>query len=250
LKGFYHVAPLASIAEDWFVKLSLDYNTLIKNYNALVKNGFLTPSFSQEGEDKILDRLFPDKNQGFYVDIGAFHPFQYSNTLLFYLKGWRGINIDATHGSMHLFKDLRRQDINIECCITSDAREVQLDVYNEPALNSIISGRADEMPNQFYVTEQVKMDSRRLEDILDENLPSGVEIDFMNIDVEGADLEVMHSSNWTKYRPRVLVVEDGRFEIFNPNASKLFSFCQEEGYKIYAKLVNSLIFVEENFLIH
>ena len=75
-------------------------------------------------------------------------------------------------------------------------------------------------------------------------------INFMNIDVEGADLEVMHSSNWTKYRPRVLVVEDGRFEIFNPNASKLFSFCQEVGYKIYAKLVNSLVFVEENFLIH
>ena len=231
------------MAKDCCVKVSLDYNTLIKN-------GFLTPSFSQEGEDKILDRLFSNKNQGFYVDIGAHHPFRFSNTQLFYLKGWRGINIDATYGSMQLFKDLRPEDINIECCITSDAREVQLDVYNEPALNSIISGRADEMPNQFYVTEQVKMDSRRLEDILDEHLPSGVEIDFMNIDVEGADLEVMHSNNWTKYRPRVLVVEDGRFEIFNPNASKLFSFCQEEGYKIYAKLVNSLIFVEENFLIH
>ena len=223
--------------------MSLDYNNLIKN-------GFLTPSFSQEGEDKILDRLFPNKNQGFYVDIGAHHPFRFSNTQLFYLKGWRGINIDATHGSMHLFKDLRRQDINIECCITSDAREVQLDVYNEPALNSIISERRAEMPNQYYVTEQVTMESRRLEDILDEHLPSGVEINFMNIDVEGADLEVMHSSNWTKYRPRVLVVEDDRFEISNPNASELFSFCQEVGYKIYAKLVNSLIFVEENFLIH
>ena len=223
--------------------MSLDYNTLIKL-------GFLTPSFSQEGEDKILDRLFSNKNQGFYVDIGAHHPFRFSNTQLFYLKGWRGINVDATNGSMQLFKDLRPEDINIECCITSDAREVQLDVYNEPALNSIISGRAAEMPNQFYVTEQVKMDSRRLEDILDEHLPSGVEIDFMNIDVEGADLEVMHSSNWAKYRPRVLVVEDGRFEISNPNASKLFSFCQEVGYKIYAKLVNSLIFLEKGFLIH
>jgi len=230
--------------------MSLDYNTEIKNYNALIKNGFLTPSFSQEGEDKILDRLFTDKYQGFYVDIGAYHPFLFSNTQLFYLKGWRGINIDATYGSMQLFKDFRQEDINIECCITSDARGVQLDVYNEPALNSIISGRAAEMPNQFYVTEQVTMESRRLEDILGEHLPSGVEIDFMNIDVEGADLEVMHSSNWTKYRPRVLVVEDNRFEISNPNASRIFSFCQEVGYKIYAKLVNSLIFIEENFLIH
>ena len=106
------------------------------------------------------------------------------------------------------------------------------------------------MPNEFYVTEQVTMESRRLEDILDEHLPSGVEIDFMNIDVEGADLEVMHSSNWTKYRPCVLVVEDGRFEISNPNASKLFSFCQEVGYRIYSKLVNSLIFVEKDFRIH
>ena len=120
--------------------MSLDYNTLIKL-------GFLTPSFSHEGEDKILNSLYSNKNHGFYVDIGAHNPFRFSNTQLFYLKGWRGINIDATYGSMHLFKDFRQEDINIECCITSDAREVQLDVYNEPALNSIILGRRAEMPN-------------------------------------------------------------------------------------------------------
>ena len=57
-------------------------------------------SYSQEGEDLILERFFEGKEIGFFVDIGAHHPMRFSNTYIFYLKGWRGINVDATPGSM------------------------------------------------------------------------------------------------------------------------------------------------------
>ena len=57
-------------------------------------------SFSQEGEDLVLARIFEGKKNGFYVDIGAHHPTRFSNTHYFYRRGWSGINIDAMPGSM------------------------------------------------------------------------------------------------------------------------------------------------------
>jgi hypothetical protein len=71
-------------------------------------------SWSQEGEDLILARIFGDKPDGFYVDVGAHHPKRFSNTYYFYRRGWRGINIDAMPGSMLAFNRLRPSDINIE----------------------------------------------------------------------------------------------------------------------------------------
>ena len=60
-------------------------------------------SYSQQGEDMILKSLFQDHQSGFYVDVGAHHPSRFSNTYFFYLRGWRGINIDAMPGSMAAF---------------------------------------------------------------------------------------------------------------------------------------------------
>lgn len=88
---------------------------------SLFKNLYITrfhhKSYSQEGEDMILSRIFGDKKNGFYVDVGAHHPFRFSNTYLFYKRGWLGINIDAMPGSMRLFDRFRKNDINIESAI-------------------------------------------------------------------------------------------------------------------------------------
>jgi hypothetical protein len=61
----------------------------------------------------ILRRIFEHKQKGFYVDVGAYHPFLFSNTYIFYLRGWRGINIDATPGSMKLFNKFRKAVLSI-----------------------------------------------------------------------------------------------------------------------------------------
>ena len=75
-------------------------------------------SYSQEGEDLILDRLLRRKPRGYYVDVGAFHPKKFSNTHLFYRRGWSGINIDATPGSMDEFRRVRPRDTNLEIAIS------------------------------------------------------------------------------------------------------------------------------------
>lgn len=77
-------------------------------------------SFSQEGEDLILQRLLADRPPGFFVDVGAYHPIRFSNTYVLYRQGWRGINIDATPGAMRLFSEVRSEDINLEAFVAEE----------------------------------------------------------------------------------------------------------------------------------
>jgi hypothetical protein len=86
---------------------------LIKKF---IRNHFDNPfrCYGHSGEDLVLDRLLNGKRMGFYIDVGAHHPTRFSNTYLFYKKGWSGINIDANPKSMELFNRRRSRDINIE----------------------------------------------------------------------------------------------------------------------------------------
>ena len=93
-------------------------------------------TWSQEGEDGILARIFEGQRQGFYVDVGAHHPFRFSNTYFFYRQGWRGLNIDAAPGSMRPFRSHRPRDINVECGIGLTAGRQDFFVFNDPALST------------------------------------------------------------------------------------------------------------------
>jgi hypothetical protein len=73
-------------------------------------------TYSQEGEDMVLARLFEGLGRpGFYVDIGAHHPVRFSNTFYFYRRGWHGVNVDALPGTAMLFQRMRPRDKTIEC---------------------------------------------------------------------------------------------------------------------------------------
>lgn len=90
-------------------------------------------SYSQSGEDMILDTIFCEIRKGTYIDVGANNPTIQSNTYYFYKKGWSGINIDALPGSMKKFNFVRPRDINIEFPI-SDKEEVLVYYMFSPSL--------------------------------------------------------------------------------------------------------------------
>lgn len=124
---------------------NLFYSALTKRVVALIvkkyaSEDFRNLSYSQEGEDLILNRYFDGKLNGFYCDIGSFHPKQYSNTYLFYLNGWTGINVDPRPGSKELFDSLRPKDINLEFAVSNELEtEVSYFLYNNPVYNSLSS---------------------------------------------------------------------------------------------------------------
>jgi FkbM family methyltransferase len=169
-------------------------------------------SYSQEGEDMVLHRFLGWKTTpGFFVDVGAHHPTRFSNTYFFYRsRGWRGINIDAMPGSMEPFRELRPRDINIEAAVSSQPTELTYHVFSDGALNGFdpdLSACRSQLKN-YRIIDQIKMKTRTLAEILEQNLPVGCEIDFLTVDVEGLDLQVLKSNDWTKYRPSYVLAED------------------------------------------
>src|ERR1700756_330529 len=99
-------------------------------------------SYSQEGEDMVLDRFLEHRHSGFYVDVGAHHPKRFSNTLRLYRRGWRGLNIDANPDSIRLFRRARPKDINVEAGVSSNRQLLTYFAFNEPALNTFDRDRA------------------------------------------------------------------------------------------------------------
>jgi FkbM family methyltransferase len=206
---------------------------------------FNKTSFSQEGEDLIVERLFQGKNHGIYVDVGAHHPYRYSNTFKFYLKGWHGVNIDAMPGSMDLFNKCRPKDINIETAVAEEQNTLFFYIFNDLALNTfdtdvvkIYDGSKD-----FYVVEKKEIKTMRLSDILDKHLRNNEKIDFMSIDVEGFDLSVLKSNNWEKFKPLVILIEILNIEsIIDIQSHEIYNFLITKRYKLFSRTVNTFVF--------
>lgn len=222
-----------------------------ENYFILDRNRYAHHqlSFSQEGEDIILSRLFDLKQgPGFYVDVGAHHPQRFSNTYGFYLRGWRGINIDPLPGSMELFKQIRPKDINIELGISDNSGKLTYYQFNEPALNTFDSNIAEKRDgsNGYRIITTSQIATRRLSDVLHEYLPAGQKIDFLTVDAEGYDLKVLASNDWEKYRPDYILVEE-----FSNNkmdeilSTPLVEFLRLQGYELISKAFLTLIFLRQ-----
>ena len=206
--------------------------------------------YSQEGEDMMLSQMFFGQKSGFYVDVGAHHPLRFSNTYLFYLRGWNGINIDAMPGSMAAFNEKRPRDINLEIPVSDKSEELTYYIFNEPALNGFskeLSMSRDGLRGQYKIIETKALKTRTLCDILDEYIPDDKHIDFLSIDVEGLDFQVLSSNNWGRYRPSVVVVEVLSNSIDDLPLSKTYRFMQENGYVCYAKTDRSTFFLENEF---
>jgi FkbM family methyltransferase len=216
----------------------------------LIFKKYSLSSYSQEGEDLILQRIFEYKNVGFYIDVGAYHPFRFSNTYLFYLKGWRGINIDPTPGSMRLFNKFRKRDINLEVGIGEKEDTLIYYMFNEPALNTFDENLAKKRDGEkgYYIIKELSIKVYPLSKILEEYLPEGQKIDFLTIDVEGKDFEVLKSNDWSRFRPKVVLVEILSSSIEEVFESPIYIFMKENGYSFFAKTFNTCFFVENEFL--
>ena len=192
----------------------------------------------------MLRSLTRDRRSGFYVDVGAHHPFYYSNTFHFYSKGWMGINIDAVPGSMKPFLELRPRDINLEACLGTPNRSVEFSIFSEPALNTMDSEVASKLVQQgrARLLSKQQLKTKSLAQILDSHLPRGQTIDFLSVDVEGADLEVLQSNDWDRFRPELIVVESHGADLLEIHQVPVAGFLAAQNYTPVAATGPSLIF--------
>jgi len=158
--------------------------------------------------------------------------------------GWSGINIDAMPGSMKKFKKYRRRDINLELGVAKQDGILNYYVFNEPALNTFsvsLAERRKLLENNYYIKKIIKVKVTPLHKIFACHL-NGKKIDFLNVDVEGFDLNVLQSNDWSKYRSGFVLVEILEGSLHNINQDKVVQFMKEQGYAVYAKQINTVVF--------
>lgn len=203
-------------------------------------------SYSQNYEDVILDRLFCDQPTGFYVDVGAYDPCENSVTRHFYENGWRGINIEPASIFSKLAEH-RPRDINLRLAVSDTAGSMSfVEFPDEPTLSGLATTlRRDEARESTRRTQTCEIPVRPLRDIFAEHAVPA--IDFMSVDVEGHEKEVLAGNDWSKYRPRVLVIEATM-----PNTSILCSgpwegLLKDAGYRpVYFDGINQFFLREED----
>ncbi len=192
----------------------------------------------------VLRRIFEYKVKGFYVDVGAHHPKRFSNTFLFYRRGWSGINIDAMPGSMRLFTRWRPRDINLEIGVAQTSGNLDYYVFNEPALNGFsanLAKKRDADNSPYSIERIIKINVLPLKVILERHLPD-CKIDFLSIDVEGFDLDVLKSNDWSRFRPTFVLVEMLESSLHEIDSNPIAQFMKDSGYVVYAKQVNTVFF--------
>jgi FkbM family methyltransferase len=204
---------------------------------------FAYEHFGQEGEDALLQRTFDSRTSGFYVDVGAHHPFRFSNTYTFYKRGWQGINIEANPDALRLFETHRPRDINVQALVAEEEGvEHDYALFEEAALNTAVPFARDNLLRLGVPVERtIHLNARRLDSILEEHLPAGTDITFMSVDVEGLDLQVLRSNDWRLYRPEIVLAETG-VDLMRPQDNLIVSYMMEQGYRFRAYLHLTAVF--------
>ncbi len=198
---------------------------------------FNSDGYSQGGEDLILAKLFKYKPNGFFIDVGANDPVELNNTYLFYKMGWTGLNFEPIPELAEKFKSKRSRDIVIPKAMSNFTGEANFVAgIKEYQVNSSLLNV--DLPKQSSI--KVKVD--KLENILNELKIK--EIDFISIDTEGTEVDVLEGLNLDKYRPRFILAEYNTASRAN---DKLSPYLINKGYQpVYINAWN--IIFSENFL--
>ena len=211
------------------------YEKIRMFHNIYFKNNFFIKkkTYSMDGEDLFIDNFFKNKT-GLYVDVGAYHPLELSNTYLLYKRKWKGINIDINSLSIEYFDFLRPNDINLNLGVArKNSTKIIYFQKNKSPLNTLNLTHAKKIFSNTF--KQKKIKTKTLTNILDKTKFKRKEIDFLNIDTEGSDLEVLKSLDFKKYKPKLICVE--LIDHFSPDQKKIkkhkiYKFLKDKKYKL------------------
>lgn len=179
---------------------------------------------------------------GFYMDVGCYHPKKFSNTYMLYKKGWSGINIDMEEDKISLFNMVRPRDLNVLSPISDKEEEVTLYRYSKYGLGSTIDKKiASETTDNIYDKTTVK--TKTLNEVINESSYKDTQIDVLSIDVEGMDFRVLRSLDIKKYSPKVIIIEDHHKKIEDILETDTYKFLVQNNYILRSWSFYSLIFI-------
>lgn len=163
---------------------------------------------SQFGEDIVFDRLMMPGDEGTFVDVGANHPVHGSNTYRMYARGWRGLAIDPNPQFAGLFRTYRPHDVYRAEGVSAQPTSLTYFQFDNDVFNTLDDARVAQLRDQGIAPlRQTTIPCRPLATIIADTLGDR-QIDLLNVDCEGMDLEAIDSIDLVANRPTVIIVED------------------------------------------
>ena len=207
---------------------------------------FPKKSYSMLGEDLVVKNFFKKKTNGNYVDVGCYHPIDGNNTHLLFKNGWNGINIDLNKISIDLFNIARKNDENFRVAVSNKSKKIKF-YYRKKInmLNTINKKFANNSFKKGYSIDYIQ--ARTLSSILKESKLKNKKIDFLNIDIEGNEINALKTLDFKIYRPKLICVEihnftSNRLKKGNFKDHSIYKFLKQKGYKHIWKNEFSFIF--------
>ena len=189
-------------------------------------------------EDTAVLKYFKDRKKGFYVDVGCYHPIHRNNTYLLHKQNWCGINIDTSQFSIDLFNYMRPKDLNYNCAISNKNENIKLFYQKELSQLSTTEKEQAESVFQGNIKEK-EIQAFTLDEILNRDRYKNSKIDFLDIDVEGADLKVLKGLSFDKFKPEMICVEIHEKEV---ELSEIYKFLVNKKYELIWSGIFSHIF--------
>ena len=235
----------------------MNLKRIIRKSKACYKifTGGALPSFSQVGEDMVINYLLRSINiaKPTYLDIGANHPIHGSNTYFFYHRGFSGICVEPDPNLASLISRVRPRDKVLNVGIGLDENKSGLlHIFPDPysGWNTFSKSEAENRENQSNI--KVK-EVREIEMIPINNVLSNYfekTPNFLSLDVEGLDEQILKSMDFEKFRPEVVCIETITFSVTNQEEKlhTIIDFMNSKGYKVYADTHVNTIFSRGDIL--
>ena len=203
------------------------------------------------GEDLFVQNYFKNKPKGFYIDVGCYHPLDGNNTQLLYKNGWSGINFDINYYSIKLFDFLRKRDLNIHSGISR--KKSKLTMYYRKEINML--NTLDQKIAKIHFRNGYKKKNIQVNTLnffISKKFKKLNKIDFINIDVEGYELDALKSLNFSTYKPQLICIEihnikkmyDTNYKYLKSN--DVYNYLINKKYKVIWKNKYSFIFERKN----
>jgi FkbM family methyltransferase len=213
---------------------------------------FFPKSFSQAGEDRILEYLFAQLNIKFptYLDIGANYPVEFNNTYFLYKRGCTGVCVEPDPSLIRDLKKYRPKDtiLNVGVGLTSE-READFYVFSAKGLNTFSKEEAEYRQSfgTHKVEKVIKVALKPINEVMEEQFASAP--NFLSIDVEGLDLPILQSLDFHKYNPDVICVETITYDEGRGarKMNEIIQFVCSQGYVVYGDTYINTIFVAEHY---
>jgi FkbM family methyltransferase len=216
-----------------YLKFYIFFNLYIKNTIHINKS-----YYSEDKEDLIVLKKIK-KKKGFFVDVGCFHPTRINNTYLLYKLGWRGINIDMNDFSIKLFNIVRPEDSNFNCAVSKKKGKISYYTTKKLFISATLK------KNNLY-NKVIKTHSRTLNDIISSSKYKSKKIDFLSIDCEGYDLEVLKTLNFKKYSPKIICIEiPKKNQNFELKKNNTYKYIVSKKYKLIFSSNNNSMFIKK-----